>query len=154
MAFERVRSHRQPSGDGVRVAVRKLSTTTQRKLVISLGADVLAKTGWHAGQELEVLRGTEADLGHMLLRPGNDVEGYRLRQLGESKGGNRLSIATTLWSGLPEEKQTIAACAWSFGSNGLLITLPVWAGRPPKQFDDRPSTAAPKHAAKPYPAFA
>ncbi len=154
MAFERVRAIRGAGTSGVRVSIRKISTTTPLKVFLSLGPDVLKKTGWTAGQVLEVLRGTDADLGQVLLRPGSDAEGYHLRQLGDSKNGNRLSIATALWSGLPEEKQKIAACSWSFGTDGLLITLPTWAGRPPKRFDDRPSTHPPKPSAKPYPAFA
>lgn len=154
MAFERVRSHRLRGGGGVRVAVRKISSTTPLKVVFTLGPEVLVKTGWRAGQEIEVLHGTEADLGNMLLRPGNDAEGYCLRSLGGSKSGGSLSVATALWSDLPAEKQKIASCAWSFGPDGLLITLPVWAGRPPKRFDDRPSAHAPKPPAKPYPAFA
>ncbi|SBW13056.1 hypothetical protein KL86APRO_40078 [uncultured Alphaproteobacteria bacterium] len=151
MAFEIILPARgRAIQSGVTVAIRKCSADSQM-IVIAMGPDVQLKCGWVLGDLILPRRGTGEDLGKLLLTKGG--EGYRLRQIGSSKALKkpRLSISLPLWPGLAKEVQFAKRCSWKATPDGLLITLPEWAGRPPKRFDDAKRAASP--AAKPYPAF-
>lgn len=136
---------------GVTVAIRK-SLKVSQGFVVTLGTDVLEKTGWAKGDAIQPRYGTGSDLGMLLLTKAD--AGYTLRFLGDAKKtkSHRLSLAFPRWAGVPDEARRAVMCAWEARPEGLLIRLPAWAGRSqPIPEPVRQKLAPP--AAKPYPAF-
>lgn len=140
MTWVKVRAHRKLSLQGVAIALRQIAKSPRLKLVITLGPDVLERTGWKAGQEVEFWRGDADHAGSVRLVPGRQ-EAYRLRWFGtKGKNQDKLSLAVWAWDALPSERQRVTQCEWKVvQANGpavIEIALPSWArGGPAAAFD-------------------
>ena len=60
---------------------------------IAFGADVLALIGATFGDRLDVLVGSDADLGKIAFRPSKNGDGYKLTTNGDSKRSACLNLA-------------------------------------------------------------
>ncbi|MEE9395281.1 MAG: hypothetical protein V3W41_22545 [Planctomycetota bacterium] len=152
---DRPRTH---MNDGVSVALRKVSGSTNLRVVVVLRPEVMGRAGWDLNDPISVIVGGDGHLGKIILRPAPASQrpsSHIRRSAAGRKYADFGSINIHPWPDLPKEKRRALNCAYEITDRAFVggmqpgekkkeiyITLPQWAGTPVRQYQDHQKAAA------------
>lgn len=137
---------RGPSANGVVVGLRLINK--KLRLVVSLRADVLERTGWTPGLKMTAQRGTAEHAGKLRLVPDGGLQ--TLRAVAGAGNAKTAQVVLVPWDGLPDAKQRAVDVAWAMEDIAMVVALPSWARTeaPRRGFEDDPRAVADKGATR------